>query len=61
VALYINGLPAPELTLTRGVAYTVVVETGGADDDPLYITSNAEGGYGLKDDLTRSVSLFLTP
>jgi len=55
--MYVNGLPAPELTLTRGVSYTVVVETGGSEDGhPLYVTTDSRGGYRDKSEKQRLVT-----
>ena len=50
-AFFVNGLPAPDLYLVRGRAYTFVVETGAAH--PFYITSDADGGFGAKADSDR--------
>ena len=56
-----NGLPAPDLYLTRGQTYTFVVETGlGSIDSlpfhPFYITSDREGGFQTKSDYEKQVS-----
>ena len=50
IAWYINGLLAPELTLTRGESYTFQVYGGSFEDDdkngshPFYITDSPTGG-----------------
>lgn len=55
---YINGLMSPILYVRRGVTYSFKVE-GGSDPtnlrfyNPLYLTTDANGGYAQLDDNTR--------
>lgn len=55
---YINGLMSPILYVRRGVTYSFKVE-GGSDPtnlrfyNPLYLTTDASGGYAQLDDNTR--------
>ena len=59
VAMYVNGLAAPDIYLTRGKEVTFVVETGSGTNrlglsHPFYITTDPEGGFGSKGDFDRS-------
>ena len=59
VAMYVNGLAAPDIYLPRGQEATFVVETGSGTNPlglshPFYITTDPEGGFGSKGDFDRS-------